>query len=189
MRRAIYSIDPRGARPEVVTQMAEDTGLPVLSQEQDRVPPTRLRGRFDFLDHVRLALLKLIYGHMPFEQLYSEAALEATGQARLRKLEPRFPASLSKIDVDPSGDLKGIRQWATKGSLLGGAEIPIPVQRLVYYVNEREGAAWQGQSILLLLLVVGPLVPFGPMPESHVTGGVALLLQAVLTLIDRKSVV
>lgn len=36
-------------------------------------------------------------------------------------------------------------------------------------------------AMLVLLLVVGPILIFGPMPESHVLGGVALLLQAALT--------
>jgi hypothetical protein len=34
-------------------------------------------------------------------------------------------------------------------------------------------------AMLLMLVLVGPIVTFGPMPESHVPGGVLLLLQAV----------
>ena len=37
-------------------------------------------------------------------------------------------------------------------------------------------------TILSLFLLIGPLIIFAPMPESHVGGGIALLLQAALTL-------
>jgi hypothetical protein len=37
------------------------------------------------------------------------------------------------------------------------------------------------------MLVVSPLVAFGPMPESHVLGGVALLLQSTFTLMALRA--
>lgn len=141
-RPGVFVLDPQGARPDIVTQLAEDLDLPVLGT--DRPPPPRRRGRFSFLEHLRLALLELVYGHMGFELLCDADALKATGMARLKKLAPRFPQSIEKIDVAPDGGLASITQYQI------GKELPkpIPIESLVWYAHEREGAAWQGRSML-----------------------------------------
>ncbi len=141
-RPNVFALDPQGARPEIVAQLAEDLDLAIVGQ--DRVPPPRRRGRFSWLEHVRLALLMLVYGHMGFEMLCDPDALAATGMARLRKLAPRFPQSIEQIKVAADGGLESVLQFQI------GKEPPkpIPVSSLVWYANEREGAAWQGRSIL-----------------------------------------
>lgn len=138
LRRDIWALNPGRARDEVVAQTAEDLDLPIVGV--DREPPMRRQGRFSWAEHLRLALLDLIYGHMPFEQVYEVV----DGKARLRKLGPRFPQTLAGINVAPDGGLISIEQYPLRGM----DKVVIPVSRLAYYVNDREGGSWQGQSIL-----------------------------------------
>jgi len=138
LRRPIWHVDPRGAREEVAVGLAEDLGLPLPGAPAR--PPARNRGRFSWPDHLRLALLSATFGHMAFEQVY-----EVRGDlAHLRKLAPRFPSTISHIDVAPDGGLVALRQVARDGR----GEVTIPVERLVWYVLDREGANWQGTSLL-----------------------------------------
>lgn len=139
-RPGVFALDPQGAKPAIVAQLAEDLDLPILGQE--RVPPPRRRGRFSWLNHVRLAMLKFTYGHMGFELLCDPVALADTGMARLAKLAPRFPQSIEKINVGLDGELESILQFQI------GKDVPkpIPGESLVWYANEQEGAAYQGRS-------------------------------------------
>lgn len=139
IRRAGWSIDPAGASDEVTAFIAENLGLPIVGQ--DPVPALRTRDRFSWDEHLRLALLMQVFGHSPFEQVYR---IDDAGRARLRKLAWRPPRTISKIDVAPDGGLVAIEQH----SPTGGKDARIPVDRLVMYVNEREGGNWLGTSIL-----------------------------------------
>lgn len=141
IRRTGWWIDPNGARPEVVQHVARDLGLPVRGE--DPTSTRRLRGRFSWSDHLRLALLMLPFGHMAFEQVYSID--EATGLAHLSKLGPRLPRSIQKFNVARDGGLISILQHPVVGST---KPIEIDVSRLVMYVNEREGGNWTGMSLL-----------------------------------------
>jgi hypothetical protein len=135
---ARWMIDPAGARPEVVDLIAADFGLPVKGQ--DPVAPLRTKGRFSWGEHLRLALLALPFGHSYFEQVF-----EITdGKARLKKLAWRPQRTISKIDVAPDGGLVSITQYGA----FGKTTATIPVDRLVAYVNDREGGYWLGRSIL-----------------------------------------
>lgn len=134
---ASWSIDPAGAADEVVAFIAANLGLTVKGQEA--VAPLRTKGRFSWGEHLRMALLELPFGHSFFEQVYR---IE-NGRAHLRKLAWRPPRSITKIDVAPDGGLIAIEQ---RGN--GGPDIRIPADRLVAYVNDREGANWLGQSLL-----------------------------------------
>lgn len=137
IRGAAWMIDPAGARDEVVKQIAEDLGLPIKGRAP--TPAPRTRGRFSWGEHLRMVLLELIYGHSFFEQVY-----EVQGdRARLKKLAWRPPRSIAKIEVAADGGLVAIVQY---GSTSGG--VRIPVNHLVAYVNDREGANWLGQSLL-----------------------------------------
>lgn len=142
----VFVIDPRDSRPEVYEQIADDLGLPILGQEPK--PRKRIRGRFSWAEHNRLVQLKLIYGHMPFEQLVSLDDSGASLRARLWKLAPRFPRTITKIDVERDGGLKSIWQQNADPSGRSGPDVEIGVDRLAYYCNDREGGSWQGQSIL-----------------------------------------
>lgn len=138
IRRTTWMIDPAGARDEVVDLVADSFGLPVKGRE--RPAPTRTRDRFDFDEHLRLALLELVFGHSVFEQVYR---LDDDGMVRLRKLAWRPPRTISKWDVAADGGLVAVEQWGAPGRT-----VRIPVDKLVVYVNEREGANWVGTSLL-----------------------------------------
>lgn len=138
IRRASWMIDPAGARPEVVDHVAADLGLPIKGSAL--VPPLRTRGRFSWDEHLRLALLELVFGHSVFEQVYRPEG----GRLHLAKLAWRPPRTISKFDVARDGGLNAIEQ---NGVGAAGA-VRIPIERLVVYVNEREGADWIGQSLL-----------------------------------------
>lgn len=139
LRPGLFSLDPQGADPVKVLELAEDLDLPVLGME--RPPPLRRRGRFSFREHLRLSLLDQVFGHMAFEQQCDKEILETTGQARLHKLAPRFPRSIAQIKVARDGGLEYIVQHR-----MGFEKVePIPVRYLVWYAHDREGAAWQGR--------------------------------------------
>ena len=137
IRSAKWEIIPGSARPDVVAMVSQDLGLQVLGQED--TASSRTDGRFSWREHLRLALLELTYGHSFFEQVYE---LGADGRDHLAKLAWRPPRSISEIDVDSDGGLVAIKQYPLMGS------VTIPVDRLVAYVNDREGGDWIGQSLL-----------------------------------------
>lgn len=137
IRGADWMIDPAGASDEVVNLVAADLGLQVKGHPP--VAPLRTRGKFAWGDHLRVALLELVYGHSFFEQVYSVDG----NRAHLHKLAWRPPRSIAKIDVAPDGGLVAIEQYSVVGK-----DVRIPVDRLVAYVNDREGANWLGQSLL-----------------------------------------
>jgi hypothetical protein len=142
VRRTPWRIDPNGAREEVVRLVADDLGLPIVGR-QDVVAPPRQKDRFSWPEHLRLALLMLPFGHAYFEQVYR---VEDDGSAaHLRKLAYRPPTTIERIDVAADGGLVSIRQhWTAMDS----KPQPIPVDRLVAYINEREGGNWLGMSLL-----------------------------------------
>lgn len=150
VRRTTWRIQADGARDEVVAQVAEDLGLPIDGSDPQR--PVRTRDRFSWDEHLRMALLSLVFGHMVFEQV---ARVDERGRARLRKLAPRMPATISDWEVDPDGGLRAIVQeppsWSSPTDLLRRPPtrpVRIPVERLVVYSSEREAGEWRGRSML-----------------------------------------
>lgn len=137
IRGAEWMIDPAGASDEVVEHIANDLGLPIKGRAP--LPALRTRGRFSWGEHLRMALLELVYGHSFFEQVYSVEG----SRAHLRKLAWRPPRTISKVDVATDGGLVAIEQHGVVGR-----DIRIPVDRIVAYVNDREGGNWLGQSLL-----------------------------------------
>ena len=134
IRGAEWMIDPAGASTEVVDLIATDLGLPVKGRPP--VNPLRTKGRFQWGEHLRLALLELVFGHAYFEQVYQPEG----NRLRLKKLSYRPPRSISYVNVARDGGLISIQQHGVKD--------PITVDRLVAYVNDREGGNWIGQSLL-----------------------------------------
>lgn len=136
IRSANWVVDPAGAPDDVVSFVADNLGLQVKGRE--RMVPLRRGGRFSWTEHLRLALLELVYGHSFFEQVHKYD--ESTGKNRLHKLAWRPPRTISKIGVADDGGLEFIQQY--------GSSKQIPVDALVAYVSEREGANWVGTSLL-----------------------------------------
>jgi len=137
--RTDWVLDGSGCRPEVVEHVAKDLGIAIKGQPF--TAPRRRKGRFSFKDFLRLALLELVYGHSVFEQVY---AIDALGLAHVHKLAWRPPRTIAEFEVAKDGGLVSIKQHG----VAVGADVRIPVDRLVVFVNEREGANWVGESLL-----------------------------------------
>lgn len=137
IRRTEWRVDPAGASPDVARFIADNLGLPLLGS--DGRAATRRRDRFSWPEHLRLALLQLVYGHSFFEQVYR---VGPDGRLWLRKLGWRPPRTIDGIDVAADGGLVSIHQTGA------GVRDRIGVDRLVAYVNDREGGNWFGTSLL-----------------------------------------
>lgn len=137
--RTEWVIDGTGCRDEVTAHVADDLGLPVKGKAY--TAPLRTKGRFSFKEFLRLAALELVYGHSFFEQVFT---IDDRGLAHIGKLAWRPPRTISEIDVASDGGLVAIKQQA----LVNGRPVVIPVDRLVAFVNEREGPNWFGESLL-----------------------------------------
>ncbi|WP_413224926.1 hypothetical protein [Streptosporangium longisporum] len=135
IRRATWAVDPSGCRDEVVQVVADDLGLPILGAD-NKPGPARRRG-VRWSEHLRLAMLSLTFGHMVFERRYEIRG----GQARLVNLGERMPHTIGDINLNPDGTVASISQHTA-------ASQPIPAERLVWYVHEREGSNWAGRSIM-----------------------------------------
>ena len=135
IRSTHWALDPTGVREEVLQVCADDLGLPIKGRTA--MPRKRGRNRFSWSDHLRLALLELPHGHAVFEQAYR---IDSAHLARLHKLAWRPPKTIEKFDVARDGGLEAVWQK--------GAKKPMGVERLVVYVNEREGGNWAGESLL-----------------------------------------
>jgi hypothetical protein len=133
--RSTWVVDPAGVdRAEAVDLVAGDLGLPILG-EKAPAQASPVRG-FSWHEHLRLAMLNLIYGHMPFEQWYEYRG----GRTHLAGLQERQPHTIAIIDIDPQGYVRQVYQ--------NTQEQPIPANRLLWYCNEREGANYAGVSLL-----------------------------------------
>lgn len=136
VRRRHWRLDPNGCRDEVLEMISTDLGVPIVGEVK---PLGRGRRRFSHDDHLRHALLAVVYGHMYFEQ---NGIIDDALAWRLRKLGPRLPNTIMKIDVARDGGLESIRQYGAWD------QKPIPVTSLVAYIWEREGGNWLGRSML-----------------------------------------
>jgi predicted protein tyrosine phosphatase len=135
--RAPWHVDPRGATDRAARIVADSLGLPVLGDEPVDGPiATRW---VNWRDHLRMALRDLVYGFMPFEDVYDVT----TGTAYLSALAERMPWGITSVNVDPAGRLAGITQPRP-----GQTDRTIPADRLLYYCHDREGANWYGNSLL-----------------------------------------
>lgn len=136
IRRTQRRIDGTGCDPRVVELVAQDFGLPVAGRKGEA--PQRRKDRFDYGEHLRLALTSLNYGHAVFEQVYRPEG----GQFHLRKLGWRPPRTLSKFDEAADGGLVAVEQM-----LPAGTAVRLTTDRLVVYSHERE-ESWTGTSML-----------------------------------------
>lgn len=147
-----WTLNPNGARDEVVEQTSSDFNIPIKGYVG---PVPRSRRRFNHVEHMEHALLSLWYGHMFFEQVPDTEKYDLARDGwRLRKLAPRMPASIDRIHVAPDGGLGGITQYGyrpppfrARGPFVD-ADPQIPISSLLAYVWKREGANWYGRSML-----------------------------------------
>ena len=143
IRRANWQLDANGAPPEIVSHVAEDLRLRVRGDDPHK-PLAPRAGRVSWEHHLEQALYALVFGHMFFEQVYE---VGRDGREHLRKLAPRWPGTLTKINVADDGGLESIEQSAS--GVGKRADSPkIPVSRLVAYCFDDMGGLWHGRSIL-----------------------------------------
>lgn len=138
LHRAQWQLDPAGCRPEVVKLVADGMGLAVAGK--DEPGPARLRG-VSWGDHLRAALRMTPFGFSAFE-------LEAdvsSGQAKLVGLWERPQWTISQIHVDGK---TGLLQGATQDQAASLKSPQIPAKNMAWYVRDREGSNWAGQSLL-----------------------------------------
>ena len=138
IRRASWWINPNGAPEEIVSHVAGDLRMRVLGDDPNS-PLGSAFGRVSWDEHLEQALRSLQFGHMFFEQVYR---VGSDGREHLWKLAPRWPGTITKINVADDGGLESITQRAS------GEHVEIPVSRLVAYAYDDFGATWLGQSIL-----------------------------------------
>lgn len=136
LRSATYAVNPRGVRDEVAQFVADAWGLPIAGDNSGPGPARRRGVMWD--DHLRLALLMLPFGFSPFALRYDVGGNPL--RARLAELSERLPQTITDIEVDDAGALVGLRQ-------LGSRDL-IPAKDLLIYAHRREGAAYQGRSML-----------------------------------------
>jgi hypothetical protein len=138
IRQATWAVDPAGCRPEVAQLVADDLGLPIMGDDQPRA--ARVRG-VSWAEHLRTALLSLVYGHYGFEM---QVAVR-DGLVRLIALAERPPHTITYIHTDPrAGSFLGVSQ-----DQIGNFDVPqIKADRMVWYCHDREGTSFQGQSLL-----------------------------------------
>ena len=140
IRRATWFIEPNGAPDEIVAHVSQDLRLHVKG-EDPATPLASRNGRVSWDKHLADALKALKYGHMFFEQVYAPGA---DGREHLVKLAPRWPGSITKLNVAEDGGLDSIEQTGYGKK----TNIVIPIDHLVAYAFEDEGAQWTGESLL-----------------------------------------
>lgn len=144
IRRANWQLERNGADEEVVAHVAQDLRLQVRGEAPD-APVAPQSGRVSWEKHIEHALYALAYGHMFFEQVYAEGP---DGREHLVKLAPRWPGTITRINVADDGGLESIEQAGHTSSILGRFnESKIPVHQLVAYVFDDVGSQWLGTSI------------------------------------------
>lgn len=140
IKRAGWAVDPAGCRDEVAAQLADDLGLPIAGVDPE--PKGARRRAFTWKQHLRLALLKQVYGHMFFEQSW----LEQGAMWRLAQVQERMPQTIAEVQLNPDGTLR----WIKQEPRVGGPQPTILTANhaLVAYVNDREGSNYFGRSML-----------------------------------------
>jgi len=144
IRKAHWAVDGAGCRDEVTARIADDLGLPVAGV--DEPPSGARRRRFTFAEHLRVALLDQVFGHMFFEQNWAADG----GRWRLDQVAERMPQTVGALKLNRDGTLAAVVQGAVTGvpGTVGGPTITTADHRLVYYTREREGSNYFGQSLL-----------------------------------------
>jgi len=152
IRLTSWRVDSCGASDEVTQHVADDLGLPIVGDDEER-PHRRSKGRFSWGVHLQQALTYLQYGHSIFETVYRVDG----GRVHLSRLSPRPQSTIAWWNVARDGSLVSVEQWpaglyATPGTSVatrsGGGRSAIPARRLLVYVRDPDPGVWQGNSIL-----------------------------------------
>lgn len=135
--RATWQVDPAGAKSRAVRLVADSFGLPVAGRD-DKPTGARTSGVI-WATVNRLSLLDNVYGHLGMEEWYEVAG----GVTRLAGLMELMPATIAEMKVNRDGTLRSVEQHGAPRD-----NPPIPANHLLWFTRQREGAAWQGRSLL-----------------------------------------
>lgn len=92
-------------------------------------------------DFIRQALLMLPFGVMAFEKVFEMKSVDGVDRIVWKKFAPRMPKSIYAWEMT-TGEA-GIQQRTVKGDIVN-----IPMDKLLIFVNEKEGDNWWGTSML-----------------------------------------
>lgn len=92
-------------------------------------------------DFLRQALLSTTYGVMVFEKVFDVREINGVTRIYWKKFAPRLPKSILSWSMKDGSD--GITQQVNSGK-----EAEIPMEKLLIFVNEKEGDNWWGNSML-----------------------------------------
>jgi len=96
--------------------------------------------RMGWDDLLRQALLNLTFGVMPFEKVFDVKDWEGRSYI-ISQLAPRLPKTIMSWELDDGTE--GIQQQRRDGETA-----QIPMEKMVVFINEREGDNYWGTSIL-----------------------------------------
>jgi hypothetical protein len=99
---------------------------------------------FDILkwaDFLRHTLLAFDFGFMVFEKVFEARKVNGKDRIVWGKLAPRLPRSIVQWEI--AGKKLGVVQQTADGR-----SVDIPMEKLVVFVNDKEGDNWQGVSLL-----------------------------------------
>jgi len=144
IRRFDWYIIPNGAPDNIVQACSQDLNLPIQGEKKVK-PRRRSQGRFNFKEHLRLAMRGLIYGHAYFEQV---GFIGPDGNWHLKKLAERPQKYIANIGVADDGGLVYIQQSVNQGNAYMLQMPTIPVDNLVAYIWEQEDGSWIGRSAM-----------------------------------------
>lgn len=114
------------------SERREDKQIAEFISEQLFNEPTRT-----WQETLTNILLHLDYGCMPFEKIYK---FLPDGRVGLKKLAVRHPRTISRWEMK-NGE-NGVEQTTTNGVY------QIPIEKMIIFVNEKEGDNWEGKSLL-----------------------------------------
>lgn len=148
---ADWHLDERGVPEEVMNLCTTELGL-AGGDALARVKHQGVRIR----EHLAETATTMLWaGFSVSEMVWNPApptpAQEALGitddVVHLRKLAPRPPRTITKIETDRDGGLKSVHQTPLGDKPLA-EDVEIPVEKLVFYSLNKEGADWSGRSML-----------------------------------------
>jgi len=152
IRLTTWRVDACGASEEVTKHVADDLGLSVVGDDEER-PHRRAKGRFSWGVHLQQALTYLQFGHSVFETVYRVEG----GRVHLARLSPRPQSTIAWWNVARDGGLVSVEQWpaglytapgVSVAVPSSGGRAAIPAERLLVYVRDPDPGVWQGNSIL-----------------------------------------
>lgn len=140
-----FLLNENGCDPERVKKLGADLNVPIKGQDPT-TPKPRAKQRFVFKNHIKDALKSLLFGFYIFEQV---GYVGDDGIWHLRKLAPRPPITIQEMRIADDGGLVSIIQNVASYHNNNFGQMPeIPVDRLVAYSWEKDGALWHGRSML-----------------------------------------